>query len=81
MNAVSPWAKLVLALVLLSTAFLMVPSPAFAVCCGYATQDDYYSDPGLTQYCGTCWEDCGGNIWCTGQTCQYSKQIRYCCPC
>jgi hypothetical protein len=81
MNAfrITPCSKLVLALLILVASFLMVPQPAYAVCCQWEHWTDYFADAAKTQYCGTCGTDCDGIPWCEGQTGPYSTFHRACC--
>jgi hypothetical protein len=64
---------------MLVASFLMVPKPAYAVCCAWETWTDYFADAEKTQYCGTCYRDCYGFQWCEGQTGPYSTFHRDCC--
>jgi hypothetical protein len=79
---ISPWAKLSLALLLLVVSFLTVPAPAYAICCGWETEINYYADSAKTIYCGTCWTYCDGYSECVGVTGPYRTISRTCCgPC
>lgn len=79
---ITPCTKLAFVLLILVASFLTLPAPAYALCCGWETQIDYFADAAKTQFCGSCFTDCSGFQWCDGQTGPYHTIYRTCCgPC
>ena len=81
--SLSPWPKLLFALLLLATTFLSVPPDAYAVCCGHWYLFEHYADPGHTQFCGSCITDCDGIYTCApgAEECPYIVYRTSCCAC